>query len=183
MHTGYLESCCVLTVYGTEQTSSWAKCQLTATLCLQRKNLWRDQRLTTTSFTPCFSGVLHRNKNWKYIYIYSTAALLICSNHKDFKTSLGFRVHMLWIYWAARSLHALLQYKLQARLRFLSSLQLKPEQPSSCLRAVSWLQHISTKLGADLSGCPPARQTAWGKQGYRKWAFKPLRREEESSCL
>lgn len=92
-------------MYGTEQTSNWAKCQFTVTLCLQRKNLWGDQRLTTTSFTLCFSGVLHWNKTWKYIYIYSTAALLIYSDHKDFKTSSGFRIHMLWIDWTVRSLH------------------------------------------------------------------------------
>lgn len=40
-----------------------------------------------------FVGGLHCNKEDKYIYIYSKF-VLIYSDYQDFKTCLGFRIHM-----------------------------------------------------------------------------------------
>lgn len=61
---------------------------------------------------------------------------------------------MLWIYsHKLKACTQLLPYKRQSHVRFLSSLQLKAEHPSSCLGLVSWAQHVNTKLGEDLSGC------------------------------
>lgn len=131
--------------------SDLTKCQLTITLCLQSKNLPRPE--TTTSFRLFGFEVLHCNKKAKYIYIYGKS-VLIFSDAKGLKICLGFWIHMLWIY--SQKLKActqLLPYKRQSHLRFLSSLQLKAEHPSSCLGLVSWAQHVSTKLGEDLSGC------------------------------
>lgn len=132
--------------------SDFTKCQFTITLCLQSKNLPRDQRLLLHSgFLVLMLYIA--TKKAKYIYIYSKS-VLIYSDSKGLKTCLGFWIHMLWIY--SQKLKActqLLPYKQQSHLRFLSSLQLKAEHPSSCLGLVSWAQHINTKLGADLSGC------------------------------
>lgn len=153
MHTCYKERIYILIVWGTGQMSDLTKCQFTITLCLQSKNLLRDQRLTTTSFRLFGFDVLYCNKKAIYIYIYSTS-VLIYSDSKGLKICLGFWIHMLWIY--SQKLKActqLLPYKLQSHLRFLSSLQLKAEHPSSCLGLVSWAQHVNTKLGEDLSGC------------------------------
>lgn len=74
--------------------SNLAKCQFTITLCLQSKNVQRDQRLTTSSFRLFGFGVLYCNKKGKYIYIYSKS-VLIYSDYKGFKICLGFQVHML----------------------------------------------------------------------------------------
>lgn len=67
--------------------SDLTKCQLTITLCLQRKNL-RDQRLLL------HSGFLVLRfyfaiKKAKYIYIYSKPVLIYCDS-KGLKIHLGF---------------------------------------------------------------------------------------------
>lgn len=104
-HTCYKERCYMLIVYGIEQMSNLAKCHFIITLCLQSRNVQRDQRLTTISFRLSGFGGLYCNKKGKYNHIY-IKSVLICSDYKDFKICLGFRIHMLWIYTQnLRSLH------------------------------------------------------------------------------
>lgn len=85
--------------------SNLAKCQFTITLCLQSKNLQRPETYYDFIQAFWFWWFIYCNKKGKYNHIY-IKSVLICSDYKDFKICLGFRIHMLWIYSQnLRSLH------------------------------------------------------------------------------
>lgn len=132
--------------------SDLTKCQFTITLCLQSKNMPRDQSLLLHSgFLVLMFYIAIQKRN---IFTFTESQFLFILTLRLWRYVLGFWIHMLWFYrQKLKVCTQLLPYKLQSHLRFLSSLQLKAEHPSSCLGLVSWALHVNTKLGEDLSGC------------------------------
>lgn len=159
--------------------SDLTKCQFIIMLCLQSKNLPRDQRVLLHSGFLVLRYYI-AIKKWN-VFAFTVSLFLFILTLKGLKICLGFWIHMLWIYsQKLKSLHTAVAIHAAKPPTVLVKPSIKGRAPfllpgagqlSTARQHQTWWRFIRL---------PP--HNCWGKQGYREPAFKPFGKEE-SCCL